>query len=300
MFARLFLEGTGAASLAWLGALGAIISAGGVSSTPRVACFSMGSLIAAALALGAPPDRILDVVCACPLAGTTNATLVLRMLTWRGRASTMRAIRRIALALGVTRRLTLGALRARTGWDLAILVASLRSRSTHVLDADTAPGARVLDAILASCSVPGMLNTGSLVDGGTFGGFADTGMLPGPDSLVLSTRVLRIYQPVEHPGTRLLASYRTLLCKVRSRWVRAARARGATVLSMPRGAPLSADPARIRLIYACSRDWATRLVHGPPKDQRDQPDHYQRSTPAPPPIETAEPRRDERGEHLAR
>jgi hypothetical protein len=260
MFAQLYLEGNGAASLAWLGALGAIMSAGGLSAAPRVACYSMGSLIAAGLALGADPDRILDVVCSSTLAGTTNATLFLRMLTWRGRASTMRAIRRIALALGVTRRMTLGELRERTGWDVAVLVASLRSRSTHILDADSAPGARVLDAILASCSVPGMLNTGSLVDGGSFGGFADTHLVPGSDALVLSTRVLRIYHPVSHSGTRLLASYRTLLYKVHSRWVRAARLAGATVLSMPRGASISADPARIRLIYAESRDWAERLI----------------------------------------
>ena len=123
-----------------------------------------------------------------------------------------------------------------------------------------APDARVLDAILASCSVPGMLNTGSLVDGGSFGGFADADLAPGADALVLSTRVLRIYHPVAHSGTRILASYRTLLYKVHSRWVRAARAAGATVLSMPRGAAISADPARIRLIYASSREWATRLI----------------------------------------
>lgn len=260
MFAQLYLEGTGAASLAWLGALGAIMSAGGLSPAPRVACYSMASLIAAGLALGATPDRILDVVCASPLAGATSATLVLRMLTWRGRAATMRAIRRIALALGVTPRMTLGELRERTGWDVAVLVASLRSRETHVIDADSAPQARVLDAIVASCSVPGMLNTGSLVDGGSFGGFADTDLVPGPHALVLSTRVLRIYRPVAHSGTRLLASYRTLLYKAHSRWIRAARASGATVLCMPRGAAISADPARIRSIYESSRDWATRLI----------------------------------------
>ena len=262
MYTQLYLEGNGAASLAWLGALGAIMSAGGISAAPRVACYSMGSLIAAGLALGATPARILDVVCASPLAGTTSASLVLRMLTWRGRATTMRVIRRIALALGVTPRMTLGELRERTGWDVAVLVASLRSRTTLVIDADSAPGARVLDAIVASCSVPGMLNTGSLVDGGSLGGFADTDLVPGPDSLVLSTRVLRIYHPVAHSGTRLLASYRTLLYKVHSRWIRAARASGATVLSMPRGAAISADPARIRLIYESSRAWAARLIEG--------------------------------------
>ena len=83
MYAELYLEGNGAASLAWLGALGAIMAAGGISAAPRVACYSMGSLIAAGLALGATPDRILDVVCASPLAGATSASLVLRMLTWR-------------------------------------------------------------------------------------------------------------------------------------------------------------------------------------------------------------------------
>lgn len=262
MYAQLYLEGNGAASLAWLGALGAIMAAGGISAAPRVACYSMGSLIAAGLALGATPDRILDVVCASPLAGATSASLVLRMLTWRGRAATMRAIRRIALALGVTQRMTLRELRERSGWDVAVLVASLRSRRTLIIDADSAPGARVLDAIVASCSVPGMLNTGSLVDGGSLGGFADTHLVPGPDSLVLSTRVLRIYHPVSHAGTRLLASYRTMLYKAHSHWVRAARASGATVLNMPRGAAISADSARIRLIYESSREWATRLIDG--------------------------------------
>ena len=260
MFAQLFLEGSGAASLAWLGALGEIISAGGVSATPRVACFSMGSLVAAALALGAPPDRILDAVCASPLAGTTNATLVLRMLTWRGRAATMRAIRRVAHELGIAPRMTLGELRARTGWDVAVLVASLRSRETHVLDADSAPNARVLDAILASSSIPGMLNTGHLVDGGTFGGFPDAGLAPGPDALVLTTRVLRIYQPVSHPTTMILASYRTLLYKVCAAWARDAQRAGATVLNMPRGATIGADPARMRLIYGSAREWAARLL----------------------------------------
>ncbi len=264
MFAQLYLEGSGAASLAWLGALGPIMDAGGVCAAPRVVCYSMGSLIAAGLALGASPDRIVDAVCASPLAGTTHAAMVLRMLTWRGRAATMRAIRRVARALGVTPRMTLGELRAKTGWDVAILVASLRSRATHVLDAATAPDARVLDAILASSSVPGMLNTGHLVDGGTFGGFSDLGVVPGADALVLTTRVLRIYHPVAHAGTMLFASYRTLLYKVSARWARDALLSGATVLNMPRGATIGAEPARMRLIYAAAREWATRLI-GTPK-----------------------------------
>ena len=87
MYTQLFLEGNGAASLAWLGALGRIIEAGGLSPTPRVFCFSMGSMVAAALALGATPDRIIEVVCSSPMSGTTSAALVLRMLTWRDRKS---------------------------------------------------------------------------------------------------------------------------------------------------------------------------------------------------------------------
>lgn len=265
MFAQLYLEGSGAASLAWLGALSAIMERGGVCAAPRVVCYSMGSLIAAGLALGATPDRIVEAVCASPLAGATNTRIVLRMLTWRGRAATMRAIRRVARALGIAPRMTLGELRARTGWDVAVLVASLRTRQTHVLDADGAPNARVLDAILASSSVPGMLNTGHLVDGGTFGGFPDAGVAPGPDALVLTTRVLRIYHPVAHPTTMLLASYRTLLYKVSAAWARDAQRAGATVLNMPRGATICAHPARMRLIYASAREWATRLLGEAPR-----------------------------------
>jgi predicted acylesterase/phospholipase RssA len=258
MYTELFLEGNGAGTVAALGALDALISAGVVSPAPRVVCFSMGSVIAVGLALGSSPAQILEVIAASPLAGSTNTHLVLRMMTWRGRAFTMRAIRAIVVALGVTGKMTFADLRAATGWDMCVLVASLSTRRTYTISEATAPTAPVLDTIIASCAIPGMMNTGALVDGGTFGGFADAlGLAPGPDSLVIVTKICRIYNPRLNPAMRLLASYRMLMYKLGSRWLHEAQRAGATVIHVPHGCGVTATAAHIRRIFGTSREWAT-------------------------------------------
>lgn len=261
MYTEIFIEGNGAGTIAALGALDALISAGAVAPAPRAVCFSMGSVVAVGLALGSSPAQILEIIAASPLAGSTNTHLVLRMMTWRGRAFTMRAIRAIVVALGVTRKMTFRDLRAATGWDLCVLVASLSTRRTYTLSDATAPTAPVLDTIIASCAIPGMMNTGALVDGGTFGGFADaTGLAPNQSSLVLVTKICRIYNPRLNPAMRLLASYRMLMYKLGSQWLDEAQRAGATVLHVPHGCGVTATAAHIRRIFGTSREWAASVA----------------------------------------
>jgi predicted acylesterase/phospholipase RssA len=188
--------------------------------------------------------------------------MLFSMLTWRSRAYTMRAIRRLLFALGVTRKMTLGDVHAATGWELRVLVASLRTRTTHV----AARTARVLDAVVASCSIPGFLNTGALVDGGTFGGFCDAPVAkPGPESLVVLIRCVKLYSPAAHPALRLVASYRVLMHKLSRRWARAAQDSGATVVRVPHGCALSASAERMRATYAASRAYVEAIARRTPR-----------------------------------
>lgn len=257
MYTELFLEGHGAGSIAALGALDALIASDAIDR-PRVHCYSMGSVIAVALALGSTPAQILAAFTASPLLGSTGTHLIFSMLTWRGRATTMRRIRAVLFALGVTRGLTFAALRE-TGWDVRVLVASLATRGTLTFDAGSTPRARVLDAVVASCSIPGFLNTGALVDGGTFGGFCDARIPPeavSSGALVLAVRSGRIFNTKAHPATRLLAAYRALTRKLGRRWMLDAQAAGATVLHVPHGCALAARADRVRATYDASRAWA--------------------------------------------
>jgi hypothetical protein len=256
MFDDVYVEGHGACTALALGALAELEAAGLLAPRRRVTCYSMASVVAVALALGAPPAGLLRLARGSELRHLGAPTLVACALLRGARERLSRQLLALIDASGVPAGMTMRELREATGQRVRVLVACPARRATYVVDDESAPGARVREALLASCAIPGVFEfDGALFDGGTLGGFRDAGLAAPAGALVIGTRC--VPRP---PGLHLLQAYRALLCKLQEEWREAARRAGAAVLVLRAGAD---GPLRVRSVddlYACGARRARRWI----------------------------------------
>jgi predicted acylesterase/phospholipase RssA len=259
MFREVFVEGHGASTAMALGAIAALSRAGLLAPNRTTTCYSMASVMAVAMALGRRPRYLLRVACESRLLRLGRATLVLCAAFRSVRVWLTRRLCRLLSLCGIPRAMTMRELHERTGHDIRVLVASLSRGRTYVVHAANAATANVRHVLLASCCIPGVLEfDGDLVDGGTFGGFADAdACVATRGALVLATDVGAV------SGPTLVVAYKVLLHKLLRAWSERARKAGATVLVMRAGARGSMDrdrPERVARQYAHGVASTTRLI----------------------------------------
>jgi hypothetical protein len=260
MFDDVFVEGHGASTAMALGTMHALCRAGLLAPQRTTTCYSMASVMAVAIALGRRPRWLMAVARESRILHLSSTTLVLCAAFRSVRVCVTRQLCRLLSRCGIPRSMTMRELRERTGHDVRVVVASLSRGCSFIVHAGNAPSARVRHVLLASCCIPGVFEfDGDLVDGGTFGGFADADLECAAKikrgALVLTTDVGR-------SGPTLVVAYKTLLHKLHRAWTERARASGATVLLMRPSAKTHhrAKPERIMAQYAHSVLCTRRLI----------------------------------------
>jgi hypothetical protein len=253
MFDDVYVEGHGACTALALAALATLDDAGLLAPRRRVTCYSMASVLAVAMALGASPRALLRRATESGLQRLGAPTLVACALLRGARLRLSARLLALIDACGVGPELTMGALHERSGHRVRVLVACAATARTYVVDERSAPAALVRDVLLASCAIPGVFEfDGVLFDGAIFGGFGDAALEPGPGALVIGARC-----GVRAPTLQLVAAYRTLLSKLQAEWRAAALARGAEVLLLRAGGD---EPLHVRSVDGLYAYGASRTI----------------------------------------